>query len=230
MNFAERQERNAKIIELYESGLKPTQIIATTGFSRKTIYRVLKEKDIHPRVRKNDLTGLRFSRLIALEPAANHKNQTQWLCLCDCGNTTIVRTNQLNSGTTRSCGCLKQETVKICSQTQGLTVGRNPTTEYRMYHAAKSRARKYGIPFTIEISDILVPEFCPILGIRLERNTGSKQGNSPSLDKVIPELGYVKGNIEVISMKANMLKSNGSYDEFKSIVDWFERRAKSGIE
>lgn len=53
----------------------------------------------------NDLSGLRFGRLIALKHLGNGK----WECKCDCGNTAITRGSALTSGTTKSCGCLKRD-------------------------------------------------------------------------------------------------------------------------
>ena len=82
---------------------------------------------------------------------------------------------------------------------------------------AKARAKKNNLSFDIEIEDIIVPEICPILEIKLERKPygerGSFRPNSPSLDKIIPELGYIKGNIIVISMKANIMKCNATQEE-----------------
>jgi hypothetical protein len=87
-----------------------------------------------------------------------------------------------------------------------------------MLVSAKARAKKLGLPFDITIDDIVIPETCPYLGIPLMRKE-CEEGDSgfwkhsPSLDRIIPELGYVKGNIEVISMKANAMKSNASIEE-----------------
>lgn len=89
--------------------------------------------------------------------------------------------------------------------------------ELQLLISAKARAKKNNLPFNIDISDIVIPEYCPLLGIKLERKEygkgGSFQANSPSLDKIIPELGYVKGNIMVISMKANSMKNNATIKE-----------------
>lgn len=83
-----------------------------------------------------------------------------------------------------------------------------------IYNAARLRATKKSIPFNIELSDIVIPEYCPYLKIKLETKNGNgRQASSPSLDRVVPELGYVKGNIEVISDKANMMKSNANKEE-----------------
>lgn len=89
-----------------------------------------------------------------------------------------------------------------------------------LYTAAKSRAKKYNIPFDITLEDIIIPEYCPLLNIQLlpKNFTSDKKSflpNSPSLDKIIPDLGYIKGNVMVISMKANAMKYNASLEELK---------------
>ena len=97
--------------------------------------------------------------------------------------------------------------------------------EYRWITTAKYRAKKKGIPFDLAIEDVLpLPERCPALGIPLKRNKHGKSGapNSPSLDRIVPDRGYVKGNIRVISLKANMIKQNGTLAEIRKVADWFE--------
>lgn len=87
-----------------------------------------------------------------------------------------------------------------------------------LIRAAKARAKKKGIPFDITIEDFTLPEKCPLLEIPLTVGYGSSQENSYSLDKIIPDLGYVKGNVWVISNKANMIKNNASLEELKLLV------------
>lgn len=85
--------------------------------------------------------------------------------------------------------------------------------EEGMWRNARARARTHGLPFDLDISDISIPELCPILGIPLVRSMGAGQGprnNSPTLDRIVPSLGYVKGNVQVISHKANTMKGVGS--------------------
>lgn len=52
-----------------------------------------------------DYSGKRFGRLTVIEMASLEGGQTMWLCRCDCGNTSIVRRSNLQSGNTKSCGC-----------------------------------------------------------------------------------------------------------------------------
>lgn len=83
---------------------------------------------------------------------------------------------------------------------------------------AKARAKKKGIVFDITIDDFSLPDKCPLLEIPLAVNYDASSDNSYSLDKIIPELGYVKGNVWIISNKANAIKSNASLEELKLLV------------
>jgi hypothetical protein len=85
------------------------------------------------------------------------------------------------------------------------------------------RAKAKDIPFDIEIEDIVIPEYCPVLGCKLKTGPGKLVANSPSLDRIIPALGYVKGNIIVISHKANMIKSNATPEEIIQVGNFFKR-------
>jgi hypothetical protein len=90
--------------------------------------------------------------------------------------------------------------------------------QYTMYLGAKKRAKKNGIHFTIELDDVPeIPIVCPILGIPIKKEVKSKthgpKDNSPSLDRIINELGYVKGNIRIISNRVNRIKSNSTPEE-----------------
>lgn len=87
----------------------------------------------------------------------------------------------------------------------------------KLVWAAKHRAKRDQLDFNIEVNDIKIPEFCPVLGIKLEINKGGVGPNSPSLDKIISNKGYVKGNVRIISHRANWLKNNSNKDELELI-------------
>lgn len=77
--------------------------------------------------------------------------------------------------------------------------------------SCRHRALKNNIPFNIELSDILIPEICPILHIPIKLSeTGKQTANSPSIDKIIPDMGYTKGNVQIISNRANKMKSDAT--------------------
>lgn len=88
-----------------------------------------------------------------------------------------------------------------------------------MLSKARQRAKKHGIACTITLADIFVPETCPLLGIPLFVSTdGHSLPNSPSLDRIRPELGYVAGNVWVVSHRANSIKSNATTEELERIA------------
>lgn len=86
----------------------------------------------------------------------------------------------------------------------------------RLLNAARARAKKYGHDFDIDESDIVIPQTCPLLNIPLFVGEGRKsvKFNSPSIDRIDSTKGYVKGNVWVISFKANTMKSSSTFDEF----------------
>lgn len=90
-----------------------------------------------------------------------------------------------------------------------------------LYKSAKDRAKKKNIPFNIDIEDIIIPERCPVFGFEFEIGTKDKQ-KSPSLDRIIPEKGYVKGNIIVVSLKANTMKNNATLNEIKQLYNFYK--------
>lgn len=96
-----------------------------------------------------------------------------------------------------------------------------------LFRACKTRAKQQNIPFNLTIEDIVIPEFCPILGIKLSLDKLGKDKNGtrdfyvPSVDKIVPELGYVKGNIMIISMKANVMKNDATKEELLAFCKYF---------
>lgn len=66
--------------------------------------------------------------------------------------------------------------------------------------------------------DIIVPAVCPVLGLPLLRTRGKVSPGSPSLDRIDNSKGYIRGNIRVISYRANSLKSNATIDEMTKVL------------
>lgn len=85
--------------------------------------------------------------------------------------------------------------------------------------AAKMRAKKKGLPFSLTVEDIVIPAVCPYFGIPLKAADGRMNDNSPSLDRISPASGYVPGNVEVISWRANRLKGDGTAEEHRKIAN-----------
>jgi hypothetical protein len=92
-----------------------------------------------------------------------------------------------------------------------------------MLRGAKNRAKLKGMEFNLVESDIVIPKYCPVYPeIELIMNDGKPSYNSPSLDRVDNNKGYIKGNVRVISSKANILKKNGSLEDFKRLIEYIE--------
>ena len=92
----------------------------------------------------------------------------------------------------------------------------------RIYSRVKCRAKRDGITFNLDVDDIIIPEYCPVLGFKLVTNIGKGSGyhwDSASLDKIKPELGYVKGNVRVISSRANLLKNDATVEELEKVLE-----------
>lgn len=92
--------------------------------------------------------------------------------------------------------------------------------ENRMLNRSRARAKKSGLDFNLTEDDIIIPTHCPLLGIELYTAEGRKavKDNSASLDRIDSSKGYVKGNVWVISNKANTMKSNSTLEEMKTLV------------
>lgn len=121
------------------------------------------------------------------------------------------------------CGTLFEKTSKmtLCKKCNSERV-KSLTPEWKMHQRAKQRCRSSGRDFDIEVSDIVIPETCPILGIQLNMNSGKSGAyrNSPSLDRIDNTKGYTKDNVQVISQLANAMKCHASNNELHRFAQW----------
>lgn len=104
--------------------------------------------------------------------------------------------------------------------------------EYSRYHddprpkmlsSAKQRAKAKGLWFTITVKDILIPSICPLLEIPIIMGNDKIIDNSPTLDRIVNKLGYVKGNIIVISHLANRCKQSLNSTELFKLAQNLKR-------
>lgn len=93
---------------------------------------------------------------------------------------------------------------------------------YWIFKNAQYRAKKHGLPFDLVWADIKIPDVCPVLGIPIIMEEGQRSWNSPSIDRLVPERGYTKENIRVISMRANTLKSDAAISEIRAVLEYME--------
>jgi len=95
---------------------------------------------------KEDLIGQRFNRLTVIKDTGDRSNDSRifWLCQCDCGNLTKVRSNNLKSGQVKSCGCLRQEITQsnnIKNQIHGDAKKGKIARLYRIWRDMKGRCK-----------------------------------------------------------------------------------------
>lgn len=95
---------------------------------------------------------------------------------------------------------------------------------------AQQRAKKANLPFdlTLEYLESIAGDACPVFKkeFRWGRHKGKADDFTPSLDRVIPELGYVQGNVVFISNLANRIKSNATEKELYAVADWLHDERK----
>lgn len=89
----------------------------------------------------------------------------------------------------------------------------------------KHNAKVAGLPFNLTVDDLVVPTHCPVLGIPLATGDRAVTGanNTPTVDRIVPELGYTRGNVCIISRRANRLKQDSSLAELERLVAYVRR-------
>lgn len=92
--------------------------------------------------------------------------------------------------------------------------------ERTMFNKAKARAKEMGRSFDITVEDIVIPEVCPLLGIPLFSSEKHVTSNSPVLDRRDNLKGYVKGNVCVISHRANTMKNDITIDQLHRLLEY----------
>lgn len=92
--------------------------------------------------------------------------------------------------------------------------------QYKL-NACRNRAKKESLPFDIDLDYLLsiYGETCPYLGIKLSLvNSSGNSMDALSIDKIIPSLGYVKGNVMIVSFKANVMKQDVDIQTLKKFA------------
>lgn len=98
--------------------------------------------------------------------------------------------------------------------------------ERRLLAKIKFRCKAEGIPFDLEYEDIVIPSHCPVLGMPIEVGAGkqekgvTRKPHFASVDRIDPKLGYVKGNIQVMSLLANQMKNDASPEQLIMFAQW----------
>jgi hypothetical protein len=97
-----------------------------------------------------------------------------------------------------------------------------------MLNNSKQRAKAKDIEHTLTFDDIIIPDYCPVLGIKLETGDRKEHWNAPSIDRIDNTKGYHKDNILIMSTRANMIKKDATLEELIKIGKFFEEYKTGG--
>ena len=89
----------------------------------------------------------------------------------------------------------------------------------KMLQQCKNRAKRRGLDFNLELSDIIIPEKCPLLNVPFEVGTQGDYEMTYSLDRIDSSKGYIKGNVWVLTKKANSMKNSASRQELLTFAN-----------
>jgi hypothetical protein len=125
----------------------------------------------------------------------------------------------------------RQGTCKLCAEEYRKNRVKTKNGHLGSYLSSiKSRAKQKNVAFDLDIEHLksIATEACPIFNVTFDWGQDNKgQGNyRPSLDRIIPELGYIKGNVCFISFKANSIKSDATEKELYAVADWLNKARK----
>lgn len=84
--------------------------------------------------------------------------------------------------------------------------------EYILWYRAKENAKKRNCEFNLELDDIVIPKKCPYLEIDLTTNREDRLSYY-SVDRIDSDKGYIKGNIQIVSLLANTMKNSASQSQ-----------------
>ena len=88
----------------------------------------------------------------------------------------------------------------------------------KLYWNAKMRAKRFGLEFNITENDIIIPKKCPLLDIDIYPGKEVVSKHSPTIDRIDTTKGYIKGNIQVVSHKANFINTNLTLEELRNFI------------
>lgn len=182
------------------------------GVTVHTINKRVKEFElVRPLGTIYDITGKKFHNLTALKYIKNDKfGKAMWECLCDCGNIKVINSSSLIAGLTHSCGCYKR--VSLSKGYKELSGS--------WWHKLEKSATIRNYEFAIDIKymwELLEKQNfkCSLSGVDIKvfSNNDCCKKQTASIDRINPQFGYLKENVQWVHKRVNRLKNNLSNDE-----------------
>lgn len=130
----------------------------------------------------------------------------------------LIEKWNVNSDTKNTC---KKCSIKI-KQTEKLNRDWKVDAAKLLYSNIKSRCKRIGREFSIELEDILIPEKCPVFGFDLKREDRQTWMCAPSVDRIDSSKGYIKGNVTVVSRRANIIKRDATIQELEQLFNYYK--------
>ena len=176
----------------------------------------------------------KYGRLTVLSHAGKDKRGKHlWNCLCECGKQKLVVSDNLSSGKSNSCGCLKAEFLSRKGNQFGLYEDRRIAILKVQYSHLKRRHRKISDKSVIgfDLFKALSLDKCFYCGLRHskelhDRTNETKKGKLLSytvvecngIDRLVSGEGYVEGNVCSCCKYCNMAKSTMGVVEFLNYI------------
>lgn len=195
-------------------------------------------------MRRIDLAGKQFG-LWTVHEYVGGRPQGKWRCVCACGVKRDVSGVNLRTGHSASCGtCKRSEYARASAANRDFSGPKNPRARaakrkagedyissadvwYKraagVFHGAKKRGVPVGFASAMEFATYvktIAPTKCPVFGKKFVARGVGFSPWSPSIDKINPKRGYVRGNVQVISMLANAMKRNATPRQLRQFAEW----------
>ena len=183
-----------------------------------------------------DRTNDKYGRLTVISHAGkDHRGKHLWLCLCECGNKKVVVSDNLSSGKSNSCGCLKAEFLARKGNQFGLHDDRELALLKVQYHHIKKRnkAKGFGDVISFEVFSHLSKSPCKYCGLEYSKEIGDRLSESPKkkrlsdhilrcngIDRVDSSKGYTDENSVSCCKHCNTAKNTMSEEDF---YKWIKR-------
>lgn len=181
--------------------------------------------------RKVDLLGERFGRLVVIKLVGSKHFQRFWLCQCDCGNITEVKTSSLTrrKRPTKSCGCAQRDSAKtsVKAAHKAWVLPKGEAARNKLYYTYKRNAGMRSLLFSLSIEEftVLTSSNCYYCGTPPAMNAayhlhvnGDYFYNG--LDRIDNEIGYLSDNVVPCCKHCNLAKHTLGRDEF---IEWVDR-------
>ena len=162
-----------------------------------------------------NMVGKRFNRWTVLSFAfskkSKHLTNPMWKCRCDCGTIKVISGATLRNGTSKSCGCYKQEKARLA---------KGEASFNRLYNSYKIKAKERGYTFCLSRNDFkkLTKQNCYYCGAKPNQKNRIPQYYGDyiynGVDRINNDKGYELDNVVSCCGMCNRMKNKYSYNEF----------------